>query len=301
MGNCAALLGHGDRSGWRRRLLISRSLAKMMLDFFADGELQVALDTDHGEEEDRVVTLFGVTFQVRGPGARAHAHAVAQRAWTPLLTVSRPPVPASRVPAGAASARLDADQPRPLCSRKHDLELVRGALPVRPRAARTRAHRARTRAQATWRGAGSDKRRRAPLPATHRYLEAGAEGHAHEFAAEALRGKRVLELGAGCAGLSGLCLACMGCAQVVLTDQAEVLPLLRENVSRFLSAAQALPEGSLPHGCAALTGAISVEEFDWLDPSQIRAHAAQSGYVLIRGALALAAPAPRMPGYHNGI
>jgi len=117
----------------------------------------------------------------------------------------------------------------------------------------------------------------AALPPTHRYLEAGAEGHAHEFAAEALRGKRVLELGAGCAGLSGLCLACMGCAQVVLTDQAEVLPLLRENVSRFVSAAQAMPEGSLPHGCAALTGAISVEEFDWLDTSQIRAHAAQSG------------------------
>eukprot|EP00802_Teleaulax_amphioxeia_P019229 Tamp_19454.p1 GENE.Tamp_19454~~Tamp_19454.p1 ORF type:complete len:287 (+),score=61.09 Tamp_19454:122-982(+) len=181
----------------------------MMLDFFADGELTVALDTDEGEEEDRDVILFGVAFQVRQ---------------------ARGSMPISQ-----------------------DRMVVGNTL---------------------WNSS----------VVLSRYLEAGAEGHAHEFAAEALRGKRVLELGAGCAGLSGLCLACMGCAQVVLTDQAEVLPLLRENVSRFVSAAQAMPEGSLPHGCAALTGAISVEEFDWLDTSQIRAHAAQSGYDVVLGA-----------------
>ncbi len=37
----------------------------MMLDFFADGEMQVAFDTDHGEAEDREISLFGVTFQVK--------------------------------------------------------------------------------------------------------------------------------------------------------------------------------------------------------------------------------------------
>jgi hypothetical protein len=36
-----------------------------MLDFFADGEMQVAFDTDHGEAEDREISLFGVTFQVK--------------------------------------------------------------------------------------------------------------------------------------------------------------------------------------------------------------------------------------------
>ena len=35
-----------------------------MLDFFADGELQVALDTDYGEDEDREVDMFGVKFKV---------------------------------------------------------------------------------------------------------------------------------------------------------------------------------------------------------------------------------------------
>ena len=63
----------------------------MMLDFFADGELTVALDTDEGEEEDRDVILFGVAFQVR-------ARAVAQGASEshPPLTVFSLPVPGPR-------------------------------------------------------------------------------------------------------------------------------------------------------------------------------------------------------------
>jgi hypothetical protein len=36
----------------------------MMLDFLAEGELQVVLDTPWGED-DREVTLFGVTFRVK--------------------------------------------------------------------------------------------------------------------------------------------------------------------------------------------------------------------------------------------
>jgi len=35
-----------------------------MLDFSADGEMQVAFDTEYGEDEDREVTMFGVTFKV---------------------------------------------------------------------------------------------------------------------------------------------------------------------------------------------------------------------------------------------
>jgi len=53
-----------------------------------------------------------------------------------------------------------------------------------------------------------------------------------EFVPSKTRGKRVLELGAGM-GLGGLAMCALGC-DVVLTDRAEVLELLQNNVDRNL-------------------------------------------------------------------
>ena len=102
------------------------------------------------------------------------------------------------------------------------------------------------------------------------YLEGGAEGPANGFSAGAVKGKRAVELGSGCAGLGALSLACLGCSQVTATDKGEVLPLLEENVRRFVQAAQALPQGVLPDDCAARTGNILVQELDWLNKAHIR-------------------------------
>ncbi|XP_039016853.1 protein N-lysine methyltransferase METTL21A-like [Hibiscus syriacus] len=50
------------------------------------------------------------------------------------------------------------------------------------------------------------------------------------FCPSKLKGKRVIELGAGC-GVAGFGMALLGC-DVVSTDQIEVVPLLRRNVER---------------------------------------------------------------------
>ena len=155
----------------------------------------MAFDTDHGEDEDREMAMFGVTFKIK--------------------------------------------QDRGSMSISSDSMIVGNTL---------------------WNSS----------VVLTRYLEAGAEGTAHEFSNSAVKGKSALELGAGCAGLVGLSLACLGCSHVTVTDKAEVLPLLRENVRRFVQAAQALPPGALPDDCAVRSGNITVSELDWLDEDQIR-------------------------------
>ena len=74
-------------------------------------------------------------------------------------------------------------------------------------------------------------------------------------------GKRVVDLGSG-AGVAGLALALLG-ADVLLTDVAPVLPLLRTNADVNLgpAALRSLPGGS---GSA---GKVTVLEYDWLDKS----------------------------------
>jgi predicted nicotinamide N-methyase len=56
----------------------------------------------------------------------------------------------------------------------------------------------------------------------------------HHYPRDHWVGKRVLEVGAGC-GLVGLALGLQG-ADAVLTDRAEVIPTLKENVQKNITA-----------------------------------------------------------------
>ncbi|KAL4389034.1 hypothetical protein AHAS_Ahas03G0004700 [Arachis hypogaea] len=81
------------------------------------------------------------------------------------------------------------------------------------------------------------------------------------FSPAKLKGKRVIELGAGC-GVSGFGMAMLGC-DVIVTDQKEVLPLLQRNIERNISRVmQKNPESF---------GSIKVAELQWGDESHIKA------------------------------
>ncbi|CAI8616358.1 unnamed protein product [Vicia faba] len=80
------------------------------------------------------------------------------------------------------------------------------------------------------------------------------------FSPAKLKGKRVIELGAGC-GVSGFGMALLGC-NVTVTDQEEVLPLLQRNVDRNTSRVmQKNPESF---------GSIKVSVLQWGDESHIK-------------------------------
>ncbi|KAF8039480.1 hypothetical protein BT93_B1876 [Corymbia citriodora subsp. variegata] len=81
------------------------------------------------------------------------------------------------------------------------------------------------------------------------------------FCPSKLKGKRVIELGAGC-GVAGFGMALLGC-DVVTTDQAEVLPLLRRNVERNTSRILQMNPDSF--------GSIQVAELDWGNMEHIKA------------------------------
>ncbi|XP_040992388.1 protein N-lysine methyltransferase METTL21A [Juglans microcarpa x Juglans regia] len=83
------------------------------------------------------------------------------------------------------------------------------------------------------------------------------------FCPSKLKGKRVLELGAGC-GVAGFGMALLGC-HVVATDQIEVLPLLMRNVERNTSRILQMNPGSDSFG------SIQVAELDWGNKDHIRA------------------------------
>ncbi|KAH7691976.1 Lysine methyltransferase protein [Dioscorea alata] len=91
------------------------------------------------------------------------------------------------------------------------------------------------------------------------------------FCPSKLKGKRAIELGAGC-GLAGLGMALLGC-DVVSTDQVEVLPLLMRNVQRNMSwIMQANPSESV--------GAVEVVELDWGNKDHIRSVCPPFDYII---------------------
>ncbi|XP_071711661.1 uncharacterized protein [Rutidosis leptorrhynchoides] len=83
------------------------------------------------------------------------------------------------------------------------------------------------------------------------------------FCPSKLKGKRVIELGAGC-GVAGFGLALLGC-DVVSTDQVEVLPLLMRNVERNTSRIMQMNPD------ADSIGSITAAELSWGNIDHIRA------------------------------
>ncbi|KAJ0778388.1 putative lysine methyltransferase, S-adenosyl-L-methionine-dependent methyltransferase [Helianthus annuus] len=83
------------------------------------------------------------------------------------------------------------------------------------------------------------------------------------FSPSKLKGKRVIELGAGC-GVAGFGMAMLGC-DVVSTDQVEVLPLLMRNVERNTSRIMQMNPD------ADSIGSITAAELSWGNDDHIRA------------------------------
>ncbi|TVU27700.1 hypothetical protein EJB05_19197 [Eragrostis curvula] len=91
------------------------------------------------------------------------------------------------------------------------------------------------------------------------------------FCPSKMKGKRVIELGAGC-GLAGFGMALLGC-DVVTTDQVEVLPLLMRNVERNKSwISQSNSDSGL--------GSIKVAELDWGNQDHIKAVEPPFDYII---------------------
>jgi hypothetical protein len=97
-----------------------------------------------------------------------------------------------------------------------------------------------------------------------KYLE--LQRRRREWSRDALRGKKAVELGAGM-GLGGMALALMGC-DVMLTDVAEVLPLLRRNVAQVQRETLRAADGAVR---GADVGRCVARELDW---EQIDEHGA---------------------------
>ncbi|XP_043703342.1 protein-lysine methyltransferase METTL21D [Telopea speciosissima] len=92
------------------------------------------------------------------------------------------------------------------------------------------------------------------------------------FCPTKLKGKRVIELGAGC-GVAGFGMALLGC-DVISTDQVEVLPLLMKNIQRNTSRVmQTNPD-------SASFGSVQVMELDWGNQEHIKAVDPPFDYVI---------------------
>ncbi|XVE53791.1 hypothetical protein DITRI_Ditri03aG0030600 [Diplodiscus trichospermus] len=92
------------------------------------------------------------------------------------------------------------------------------------------------------------------------------------FCPSKLKGKRCIELGAGC-GVAGFGMALLGC-DVVSTDQIEVVPLLRRNVERNTSRIVQINSNSDSFG------SIQVAELDWGNEDHIKAVAPPFDYII---------------------
>ncbi|XP_016508074.1 uncharacterized protein LOC107825699 isoform X1 [Nicotiana tabacum] len=92
------------------------------------------------------------------------------------------------------------------------------------------------------------------------------------FSPSKLRGKRVIELGAGC-GVAGFGMALLGC-DVVSTDQTEVLPLLMRNMERNTSRIMQTGSGSDSFG------SIEAAELDWGNENHIKAVEPPFDYII---------------------
>ncbi|GAB4842927.1 hypothetical protein Ancab_012905 [Ancistrocladus abbreviatus] len=92
------------------------------------------------------------------------------------------------------------------------------------------------------------------------------------FCQSKLRGKRVIELGAGC-GVAGCGMAILGC-DVVSTDQKEVLPLLQRNLERNASRIMQMNPGSDSFG------SIKAMELDWGNKDHIQAVCPPYDYII---------------------
>ncbi|KAG2496390.1 hypothetical protein HYH03_005617 [Edaphochlamys debaryana] len=91
-----------------------------------------------------------------------------------------------------------------------------------------------------------------------------------DFARAKVRHKKAIELGAGM-GLAGMAFAMVG-ADVVLTDAAEVLGLLRVNAENNMSPAAIRLARGHQHGTwADSAGGVTVAELDWTKPEQCHA------------------------------
>ncbi|PSR89929.1 Protein N-lysine methyltransferase [Actinidia chinensis var. chinensis] len=91
-----------------------------------------------------------------------------------------------------------------------------------------------------------------------------------KFSPSKLKGKRVIELGAGC-GVAGFGMALLGC-DVVSTDQTEVLPLLMRNVERNTSRIMQMNPDSF--------GSIQVAELNWGNADHIKAVGPPFDYII---------------------
>uniref|UniRef100_A0A2P2JZI6 Protein N-lysine methyltransferase METTL21A n=1 Tax=Rhizophora mucronata TaxID=61149 RepID=A0A2P2JZI6_RHIMU len=92
------------------------------------------------------------------------------------------------------------------------------------------------------------------------------------FSPSKLKGKRVIELGAGC-GVSGFGMALLGC-DVIATDQMDVLRLLSRNVERNIS--RILQMDTSP----GRFGSIQVAELDWGNEDHIAACKPPFDYII---------------------
>ena len=89
-----------------------------------------------------------------------------------------------------------------------------------------------------------------------------------------LEGKRVIELGAGCAGLPGVALALRHGMRVTLSEHPDVVPILRENILAVKEQVTTLAsEGKLASERAEAVRDIQVVAFDWRDEAALAAYA----------------------------